>query len=246
MSQPTLLAVAHGSRNPAARETVEALLAEVARQRPGLDVRASYLDHTEPTVAQALAVLDGPTVATPLLLTAAFHTEVDLPAQLSTAPVPVTQAAPLGPHATLLRGLERRLAEVGVETGDPDVAVVLAAAGSSSRQAVATVADLAREWSGAWWSDVVPAYASGAAPTPAEAVTTLRQRGARRVAVATYLLSPGLFADALHESGADVVSPVLGAAPEVAAVVLARYDDARRRAVLSHGAAVRGSRGRRD
>ncbi len=228
MTGPVLLAVAHGSRTPAAHDTVEELLAEVARQRPGLAITTAYLDHAEPSVPQALAALDGPAVAVPLLLTAAYHTDVDLPAQLALAPHPVAQAAALGPHPLLLRALERRLAEVGVATGDPDVAVVLASAGSSRADAVAAVAEAARDWSGAWWSDVVPAYATGASPTPAQAVATLRERGARWVAVAAYLLAPGVFADSLQGSGADVVSPVLGAAPEVAAVVLERYDAARR------------------
>ena len=45
--------------------------------------------------------------------------------------------------------------------------------------------------------------------------------------VATYLLAPGYFADKIRaasaEAGASAVSGVLGAAPEVADVVLARY-----------------------
>ena len=45
--------------------------------------------------------------------------------------------------------------------------------------------------------------------------------------VATYLLAPGYFADKIRhgaaEAGAAAVSGVLGAAPEVADVVLARY-----------------------
>jgi sirohydrochlorin ferrochelatase len=109
---------------------------------------------------------------------------------------------------------------------DKDTAIVLAAAGSSDPGAVASVAAVARAWAEAGWWDVTPGYVSAAAPTPAEAVATLRERGAPRVAVASYLLSPGLFADALHDAGADVVSAPLGDAPEVAAVVLERYDDA--------------------
>ncbi|MGZ4637443.1 MAG: sirohydrochlorin chelatase [Actinomycetes bacterium] len=230
MTGPTLLAVAHGSRNPAARVSVDDLLAEVHRQRPEIESRAAFLDHAEPTVEQVLRALHGPVVAVPLLLTAAFHTDVDLPPQLATASVQVTQACALGPHALLLRALERRLGEAGVAVGNGEVAVVLAAAGSSDPRAVATVAALAAEWSAAGWWDVVPAYASAASPTPPLAVAALRERGAPRVAVASYLLSPGLFADSLHSNGADVVSSPLGAAPEVAAVVIERYDDARVRA----------------
>jgi sirohydrochlorin ferrochelatase len=235
MSPPTLLAVAHGSRNPAARASVEALVAEIRRQRPGLTAAGCYLDHSEPLVTDLVRVLDEPAVAVPLLLTAAFHTGVDLPRQLAGASVPVEQADALGPHPLLRRALERRLAEAGVRAGDPDTGVVLAAAGSSDARAVETVAVLAREWATSGWWDVVPAYASAAAPTPTAAVADLRRRGARRVAVASYLLSPGLFADTLHASGADVVSAPLGDAPEVAAVVLARYDDACSRLAVGPG-----------
>ena len=56
--------------------------------------------------------------------------------------------------------------------------------------------------------------------------------------VATYLLAPGYFADKIRlgavEAGASAVSGVLGAAPEVADVVLARY----------RAAALAGRRGR--
>ena len=55
----------------------------------------------------------------------------------------------------------------------------------------------------------------------------LRAAGADRVVVATYLLAPGYFADKISDAalgaGAAVVSAVLGAAPEVADVVLSRY-----------------------
>jgi sirohydrochlorin ferrochelatase len=226
MTSATLLAIAHGSRNPAARDSVVALLAEVQRQRPSINALGCYLDHTEPLVRDLVHTLDGPAVAVPLLLTAAFHTGVDLPQHLAASPVEVEQADALGPHPSLRLALGRRLAEAGVSAFDRGTAIVLAAAGSSDPSAVASVAAVARGWASQGWWDVTPAYVSAAAPTPAEAVAALRARGAPRVAIASYLLSPGLFADTLHEAGADVVSAPLGDAPEVAAVVLERYDDA--------------------
>jgi len=73
----------------------------------------------------------------------------------------------------------------------------------------------------------VPAYASAASPTPGEAVTALLRAGAPRVVVATYLLAPGRFADQVRQSslaaGAAAVSAPLGAAPEVADVIIERY-----------------------
>ncbi|MGI5272881.1 sirohydrochlorin chelatase [Nonomuraea sp. CA-218870] len=82
-----------------------------------------------------------------------------------------------------------------------------------------------------WWA-VEPAYASAASPTPAQAVARLKEAGAPRVVVAPYLLAPGYFADKVRrtalEAGADVVADVLGAAPELAQVLLERYESALR------------------
>jgi sirohydrochlorin ferrochelatase len=44
--------------------------------------------------------------------------------------------------------------------------------------------------------------------------------------VARYLLFPGVFADAVAAVGADATGAPMGDAPEVARLVLARYDDA--------------------
>jgi sirohydrochlorin ferrochelatase len=225
VSQPALVAVAHGSRDAAATRAVAALVDRVRRARPGLHAVGCYLDHAEPRLADALTAVDGPAVVVPLLLTAAYHSRVDIPAQLGGSGA--VQADVLGPHPLLLGALERRLAEAGVAPGDPGTAVVLAAAGSTDPAAIAAVQRLARDWSARGWWAVAPAFASAAAPTVGEAVAALRARGAPRVAVAAYLLSPGLFADRLAGSGADVVGAPLGPAAEVAALVLARYDAAR-------------------
>lgn len=243
-----LVAVAHGSRDPRAAATVEALLDEVRLLRPGLPVRGAYLDHATPAPGQALHGLSE-AVVLPLLLTEAYHSRVDLPAELREARardprLRVRYGTTLGPHPLLTTALERRLAEAGVPAGDPDTAVVLVSAGSGSARANEVIARMARSWrrpavgvAGArppavprgWWA-VEAAYASAAGPTPAEAVARLREAGAPRVAVAPYLLAPGYFADKVRrtalEAGADVVAGVLGPAPELARIVLERYDAA--------------------
>ena len=242
---PPLVAVAHGSRDPRAAATVEALLGLV-RQRaadrgyPGLDVRAAYLGHAAPTLGQALGSLDGHAIVLPLLLTAAYHSKADIPGVLREARTAqprlgVTYGRPLGPHPRLLAALDRRLAEaVDGEAGLPNppepghTAVVLAAAGSSDPAANAVIADTAARWRSArGWQAVLPAYASAASPTPRQAVAAALRAGARRVLVASYLLAPGLFADQIRQdslaAGAAAVSSALGAAPEVADVVLSRY-----------------------
>ncbi|MFD1325725.1 CbiX/SirB N-terminal domain-containing protein, partial [Micromonospora sonneratiae] len=75
-------------------------------------------------------------------------------------------------------------------------------------------------------------YASAASPTVDEAVARLRAAGARRVAVAAYFLAPGRLyesaAEAGREAGAVAVATPLAGVPELARLVLARVDAARR------------------
>ena len=226
MTQPALVAVAHGSRDPAAGVATSELVAAVRRARPGLSVLDAYLDHTEPALSELAATLTEPFVVVPLLLGAAYHSRVDIPAALAPAGALATQADVLGPDPLLVAALERRLASAGVEPGDGDTALVLAAAGSTEASSLDAVREVAGGWRDAGWWAVEPAFASAAEPTVEAAVAALRGRGAPRVAVATYLLFPGLFADKLAAAGADVVSAPLADAPEVVGLVLARYDAA--------------------
>jgi sirohydrochlorin ferrochelatase len=233
-SRPPLVAVAHGSRDPRAAATVEDLL-DLVRRRSGLRVVTSYLDHAPPAPARALDALagsgSGEAVVLPLLLTAAYHSKTDIPGALTEARrahprMRLWYGATLGPHPLMIAALERRLAEAGVEPR-PDTALVLAAAGSSDPSANATIGRMARGWRG--WRRVVPAYASAARPTPAEAVRALREAGAPRVAVASYFLAPGHFADKVRAdalaAGAVAVSSALGAAPELAEIIEQRYTE---------------------
>jgi sirohydrochlorin ferrochelatase len=234
-----MAAVAHGSRDPRAAATVTALLDAVRALRPDVPVHAAFLDHAAPTPDRLLAGLArdgaGQAVVLPLLLTAAYHSKTDLPGVLNRVRarhprLRLRTADTLGPHPLLVRALERRLSDAGVEPGDPDTAVVLVSAGSSDASANATVARIAREWRPRGWRDVVPAYASATGPKPGEAVAALLEAGAPRVAVASYFLAPGHFTDKVRDealaAGAAAVSPALGAAPEVAELIVRRYEEA--------------------
>jgi len=233
MRDRVLIAVAHGSKDPRASATVAALAAVARGRSPGLDLRTAFLGHAPPSLPQVLGTIeaDRPVTVLPLLLTAAFHSKSDIPRMLARVGRPgVSYGATLGPHPLLLDALDRRLAEAdpGVHADPGRTAVVLAAAGSSDPEANATIARLAAQWQArAGWHAVRPAYASAADPSPAAAVTGLLRDGAPRVAVATYLLAPGLFADRIRHAslaaGAAAVSPALGACPEVADVLLDRF-----------------------
>lgn len=92
------------------------------------------------------------------------------------------------------------------------------------------IAEIAREWRHTGWCAVRPAFASASLPRTEDAVRALRAEGARRVAVAPYVIAPGRLPDRIAAgaaaAGADLVSPVLGAAPELARLLLQRYDAA--------------------
>jgi sirohydrochlorin ferrochelatase len=226
VTQPPLVAVAHGSRDPAATAATRSLLDAIRNQRPDLTVHEAYLDHESPRLSDLAGTLSGPFVVVPLLLGAAYHSRVDIPAALAPAAGRAVQADVLGPDPLLLGALERRLREAGVQVGDSDTAVVLAAAGSADESSLEAVHELAARWRERGWWAVSAAFASAAEPSVEQAVADLRAAGAPRVAVASYLLFPGLFADRLAAAGADVTSGPLTDAPEIVALVLARYDAA--------------------
>ncbi|MFF3511415.1 sirohydrochlorin chelatase [Streptomyces sp. NPDC002573] len=234
--RPVLVVIAHGSRDPRHAATVHALVRRVRSLRPGLRVETGFLDFNVPSVQGVLESLADEgvrdAVALPLLLTRAFHAKADIPAVLREAPprLRIRQAEVLGPSPLLLDALERRLYEAGLSPADKSsTGVVLASAGSTDPEAIAVIADIAREWRHTGWCAVRPAFASASLPRTEDAVRELRAAGCARVAVAPYVLAPGFLPDRIARGAAeaDVLADVLGPAPEVADVVLERYDEAR-------------------
>ncbi|MEU9538384.1 MULTISPECIES: sirohydrochlorin chelatase [Streptomyces] len=235
-SRPVLLVIAHGSRDPRHAATVHALVRRVRARRPGLRVETGFLDFNIPSVPAVLESLAAESVrdvvALPLLLTRAFHAKADIPAVLREAParLRIRQAEVLGPSPLLTAALERRLYEAGLTPADKSsTGVVLASAGSTDPEAIAVIAEIAREWRHTGWCAVRPAFASASLPRTEDAVRELRALGCARVAVAPYVLAPGFLPDRIARGAAeaDVLADVLGPAPEVARVLLERYDEAR-------------------
>lgn len=227
MRRSDLLLVAHGTRDPAGAEVTEAVAAQV-RDRRGGRVEACYVDVRHPTPAEALAGLPGPVVAVPMFLAAGYHVRVDVPAQLAAARRgDVVLAETFGPDPALVVAAADRLREAGHRSGD---AVALAVAGSSDPHAQADGATAARRLARLLGTPVVLATIAAGGPRVGETVARLRAEGAARVAVASWLLAPGLFQRALDETGADVVAAPIATHPAVAELVVTRA-----------GAALRGS-----
>ncbi|MGH3931045.1 MAG: sirohydrochlorin chelatase, partial [Pseudonocardiaceae bacterium] len=181
----------------------------------------------------------------PLLLGRAFHAKVDVPGEVARAVaarpgLDVVVSDVLGPDPRLESAALHRLAEAGVSPDDPDVGVVLTAAGSQQAPANAAVAAVAHRLEQRTRWQVIPAFACAARPTVPNAIATLYAAGARRIAVASYFLAPGLLPDKVahqaHKAQPDaVLANPLGPDPALAELIAARYGAARRTR-LAHSA----------
>lgn len=227
---PVLVGCAHGTRGAAARRSIGQLLLAAAAARPDLEVAAAFVDVQQPSLDRTLGRLADAgrsAVVVPLLLSAGYHVYVDVARSVEQHPHAVAAPA-LGPSPRLVQALSSALDRLAPTA--PGDLVVLGAAGSSDPRAVSDVASVAAELARHRGTDVVPAYLSAASPTISDAVSEAVARG-RRVVVANYLLAPGFFADRLvrdaRAAGALGVSAPLAAAPEVARLVLDRYESAR-------------------
>ncbi|GAA3093418.1 sirohydrochlorin chelatase [Pseudonocardia yunnanensis] len=237
-SAPVLVAVAHGSRDPRSAATVAALADEVRRQRPGLDVRVSFLDLSAPRLPDVLAGVAAEghraAVVVPLLLAHAFHARVDVPGEVARAArrhpqLHIATAGVLGGSPLLEAAALDRLTAVAGPLDDPGLGVVLAAIGSSHAPANAAVAQVADGWLRRFgWAGATAAFATATEPTVPQAIAALRRQGAQRVAVAQWILAPGLLPDAIarsaHAAGPDVLlAGPLAAHPAVATLIAERY-----------------------
>ncbi len=206
----TLILAAHGTRKPAGVAMIADLAERVGAQlrQP---VRVAFVDVLGPTPTEILAGMADagrPAIVVPAFLSRGYHVRTDLPAHVAASGHPdVTVTPALGPGPQMVRLIAARLVESGWQADD---SVILAAAGTSDPAARADLHLTARmlsEWVG---SPVELAFAATGDPGVADAVATQRGQGARRVAIASYLLADGLFQERLRSSGADLVAEPLG------------------------------------
>lgn len=224
------MAVAHGSRDPRSAATISSLVDRVRWLRPDLDVRLAFLDLCVPTLESVLTTVSH-AVVVPLLLGRAFHADVDLPGAVARAvaarpELDVTVADVLGPDARLESVALRRLTEIGVSPADSGFGVVLAAAGSQRAPSNAAVVAVAQRLAQLTRWQVVPAFACAARPTVSDAIAMLQAQGARRIAVASWFLAPGLLPDKVIRQAGNtaLLAAPLGADTAVAELIVHRYD----------------------
>lgn len=220
-ANPTLVAVAHGTRAPDGPIVLAELLERVRERLPGVDVRVAYIDVIEPTLEAVLTSLDGRAVVVPMFLASGYHVRVDVPRAVEAAGGHAVVTPTLGPDPAVVHAVADRLrSALGATPAD---AVVLAAAGSSDERALGEV-EFAAEMLGADLDlPVLAAYVATATPSVSDAVAAVRAQGHEHIAVASYLLAPGLFQRRLADAGADVVAAPIGPHPRVVNLIAERY-----------------------
>ena len=237
MAAPALVALAHGSRDPRSAETITALVDEVRALRPDLRVEQAFLELSKPSFTTVVNKLVragyDEIVVVPLLLTEAYHAKVDVPSAVAEAMAKheglrIRTTSILGLEPAFLEVLDVRMREALKASRVRELdALVLAGAGSSDPLANQAVARLARVWGTRHKLPVTAAYASASPPATGEAVRAFRGEGRRHIAVASLFLAPGFLpdraAELAFEAGAVAVSDPLGAHPELARTILARY-----------------------
>ncbi len=225
MTTPTLLLVAHGTRYAPGIAELERIASGVRDRLGGPDVRLAYVDVLGPTVSEALRDIAAPAVVVPAFLAAGYHVRHDVPTGvLRSGRQDAIVTPPLGPDPVLGQVMRERLEQAGRRPTDR---IVFAAAGSSDERATEDVRLAAVQFGRLSGASGRIGYLSTARPLVTDLVATLRATGTkRRIAVATYLLAPGLFHTALHDSGADVIAEPLGGHPAVIELICDRYASA--------------------
>jgi len=232
----TLVLTAHGSTDPRSSATTHAVVSQLRRMRPHLDVRAAFCEQNSPRLGDVLSDLarekERAAVVTPLLLANAYHARVDIPGLIADSGVRlrVRQADVLGEDDRLVRVLRERLARLGVSRRDSGLGVLVAAVGSTDAAVNAQTATVAPALAAATrWAGAVTAFATGPHPSVAQAAEQLRARGAARLVLVPWFLAPGRITDRVADfarSAGIPMAPPLGAHRLVAATVLDRFDQA--------------------
>lgn len=227
-ARPALIAVSHGTADPAGQERIAAL-ARAVRRRTEAEVLLTHVDVQSPPVGEVVAGLaaDRAAVVVPVLLSAGYHVKVDLRQAARGLPV----APALGPDSRLVDVLARRALAAGFVRGQHRV--VLGAAGSTDAGAVADCRAVADRVAARLGTAVTDAYLSAARPGVTTAVgTARRQDPGRPVLVLSYLLAPGYFqsrlvAESAAAGAAATTAPLLGESgpvpEELADLVVGRY-----------------------
>ncbi|MFC7058475.1 CbiX/SirB N-terminal domain-containing protein [Halovenus salina] len=215
LDDEAVLLVGHGSRRERSNEQVRELAAAL-EDRLGLPVDAGFLELAEPSISDAIAGLAG-TVSTisvvQLSLFGASHVKTDVPVIIQEARaehdgVTIHNGSHLGVHPAMVDVLDDRVsdveAELGVDRGGDDVAVVVCARGSSDPDANADAHKLSRLLQeGRAFTRVETAFVGVTEPELPDALHDLSRHRPDAVVVVPYMLGDGVLTGRVRDQTAE-------------------------------------------
>jgi sirohydrochlorin cobaltochelatase len=241
-SEPALLIVGHGSRDPRGAEEFQELVSLV-RARAPMHVEGGFIELSRPPISECVNNLRErgarEVSAVPLMLLAAGHAKDDVPAtlvreKLTHPDLDFHYGRALGIRPELLELMDERISAVVPEEEKEGTAVLIVGRGSSDPDANSDLAKMARLFfEGRPYPLVETAFVSLAPPSVTEALERCRRLGAGRVAVFSYFLFTGVLEERIREQSRNFAEDnpemevryagYFGPDARVAALVMERY-----------------------
>ncbi len=241
-SEPALLIVGHGSRDPRGAQEFHELVSLVRDHAP-MPVEGGFIELSRPPISECVNNLRErgarEVSAVPLMLLAAGHAKDDVPATLvrekMTHPdLDFHYGRALGIRPELLELMDERISAVVPEEEKEGTAVLIVGRGSSDPDANSDLAKMARLYfEGRPYPLVETAFVSLAPPSVTEALERCRRLGAGRVAVFSYFLFTGVLEERIREQSRNFAEDnpemevryagYFGPDARVAALVMERY-----------------------
>jgi sirohydrochlorin cobaltochelatase len=241
-SEPALLIVGHGSRDPRGAEEFHELVSLVRDLAP-MPVEGGFIELSRPPISECVNSLRErgarEVSAVPLMLLAAGHAKDDVPAtlvreKLTHPDLDFHYGRALGIRPELLELMDERISAVVPEEEKEGTAVLIVGRGSSDPDANSDLAKMARLFfEGRPYPLVETAFVSLAPPSVTEALERCRRLGAGRVAVFSYFLFTGVLEERIREQSRNFAEDnpemevryagYFGPDARVAALVMERY-----------------------
>jgi sirohydrochlorin cobaltochelatase len=241
-SEPALLIVGHGSRDPRGAEEFHELVSLV-RARAPMPVEGGFIELSRPPISECVNNLRErgarEVSAVPLMLLAAGHAKDDVPAtlvreKLTHPDLDFHYGRALGIRPELLELMDDRISAVVPEEEKEGTAVLIVGRGSSDPDANSDLAKMSRLYfEGRPYPLVETAFVSLAPPSVTEALERCRRLGAGRVAVFSYFLFTGVLEERIREQSRNFAEDnpemevryagYFGPDARVAALVMERY-----------------------
>lgn len=212
LTEYAIVVAAHGSRDPAALQEVETLIALMRKCARGRTVVHGFLEFARPTIDEGVRTViekgERRVVILPALLLAATHAKNDMPGELALLrrQFPETAfhfGAPMDVHPLLLKLARQRILEAEALserlTRRVDCCLVVVGRGTSDPDANSDVSKLARMLEeGMGFGASYVCYAGTAEPTVSEGLRRAARLGCRRVLVFPYFLFDGVLVKRIY------------------------------------------------